>query len=375
MRKALRRVFVASLIPALLLATRSAWAWGNTGHEAVAYVAWNHMDQATRDRIFALLQQVPSVQNAEHTITIPGFAEWSASLPAGLTEDQQHMYIFMRAATWPDSVKHHFFQDSDTPPSDLAKAQANIGFTDRESHGYWHFIDTPVGTAQSGSTLPALPSSCRKNAPQPVASLPDAPGTNAVSEITLLSGALASDEEPALKAYDLIWLEHLVGDVHQPLHATVRFVQGIPDIGGNCVAISVPKPISTHFVPAGGKGRPPAELHAFWDDLPGTGTQMDTQLAATYAAKLPPAPEDQATIADPTTWAQESFDVASRDAYTAPVLVGFGSPKAYIITTAYYNTAYKDAQQRIALAGIRLANLLTEALNPASAAATVSSPQ
>ena len=32
----------------------------------------------------------------------------------------------------------------------------------------------------------------------------------------------ASDE---LKSYDLVWLLHLVGDVHQPLHATTRFNQ------------------------------------------------------------------------------------------------------------------------------------------------------
>ena len=375
MRQSLRSALLAFLAVALLLQTGRAWAWGNTGHEAVAFVAWNHMDQATKDKVFALLQQVPSVQNADQTITIPGFTEWSANLPAGLTDDQQHMYIFMRAATWPDSIKHRFFHDSDTPPANLSEAEANLGFTDRNSHGYWHFIDTPFGTPRSGAKAPALPSSCQKFAPAPVTSLPDAPVANAVAEISLLSTALASDEDPALKAYDLIWLEHLTGDVHQPLHATVRFVQGIPDTGGNCVAISVPKPISTHFVPAGSKERAPSELHAFWDDLPGTGGQMDTKLAADYAATLPAPPDDQASISDPAIWAQESFTMAGQDVYSGPIAVGFGTPKAYVITQTYYTTAYTDAQQRIALAGVRLANMLTQALNPTAASPATSSPQ
>ena len=355
------------VVIAFLLPIGRSWAWGNTGHEAVAAVAWSHLDQTTKDKVFALLQQVPSIQNDDKTITIPGYTEWSANLPAGLSEDGQHMYIFMRAATWPDSIKHHFFHDSDTPPANLTEAEANIGFTDRNSHGYWHFIDTPVGNPQTGSAAPALPNSCQRfGTPTPVTTLPDAPIASIVAEISIMSTALASDEDSALKAYDLVWLEHMVGDIHQPLHATVRFVGGIGDTGGNCVAISVPKPVSAHFVAPGSKERPPSELHAFWDDLPGTGSQMDTKPAADFAAALPSVSDDEAAITDPTIWAQESFAMAGSDVYATPIGSGFGTPKAYVITPAYYAKAYADAQQRIALAGTRLANLLTLALNGSS---------
>lgn len=44
-------------------------------------------------------------------------------------------------------------------------------------------------------------------------------------------GSLASDD---VRSYDLVWLLHLVGDLHQPLHATSRFSNGLDDArGGN----------------------------------------------------------------------------------------------------------------------------------------------
>ncbi len=370
MRKSCCSAFVAVILIVSLSAPRCAWGWGNTGHEAVACIAWQHLSQSTKDKVFALLEVVPSRTSPSGTETIPGFKEWSQNMPAGLTVDQQHMYIFMRAATWPDSIKHKFLHDSDTPPADMAKAESNLGFTDPDSHGYWHFIDTAFGTAATAaSTPPAVPGNCwikksgRQSAPPtPVKSPTHTPIPNAATEITLLSAALASNEDSSLKAYDMIWLEHLVGDIHQPLHASVRFVDGIGDIGANCVAISIPSDLRTDFAGTGPNAKPPAELHAFWDDLPGIGEQMDTQKAADYAATLSAADASQAAISNPATWAKESFEMAVKDAYAVPIGPALGSPKAYVITDAYYSKAATDAKSRIALAGARLANLLTNAL-------------
>jgi hypothetical protein len=160
----------------------------------------------------------------------------------------------------------------------------------------------------------------------------------------------------------MMWLEHLVGDIHQPLHATVRFVDGVDDIGANCVAISIPADLRANFAGTGPNAKPPAELHAFWDDLPGIGEQMDTQKAADYAATLSAADASRAAISNPVTWAKESFEMADKDAYAAPIGRALGSPKAYLITDAYYSKAAADAKTRIALTGARLANLLTNAL-------------
>src|SRR5262249_39587347 len=76
-----------------------------------------------------------------------------------------------------------------------------------------------------------------------------------------------------LKSYDLSWLLHLVGDVHQPLHATTRVSATKPDgdDGGNGVELSSP-----------------ANLHTFWDDVLGSGNTPSTALNAIMT--LPNAP-------------------------------------------------------------------------------------
>ena len=78
----------------------------------------------------------------------------------------------------------------------------NIGFTDRFRHRCWHFID--VAFAQDGTTV-----------------LPPTPVPNAQERVDLFRPVLGGIDED-LKAYDLSWLLHLVGDLHQPLHCTTK---------------------------------------------------------------------------------------------------------------------------------------------------------
>src|SRR5215469_8814134 len=121
----------------------------------------------------------------------------------------------MRAATWPDSIKHVGLHDTDTPPPNTP-VEHPVGFGDKESHGYWHFVDT--GFSSDGSKVPAT-----------------TPTPNAAVQIVELRKDLAGAQDPKLAAYELAWLEHLVGDIHQPLHGTARFVDGASDEGGNLV--------------------------------------------------------------------------------------------------------------------------------------------
>ncbi|MGR6783121.1 S1/P1 nuclease, partial [Aeromonas veronii] len=73
-----------------------------------------------------------------------------------------------------------------------------------------------------------------------------------------------SDANDDTKSYDLVWLVHIVGDVHQPLHSAGRVsasdTEG--DAGGNKVKL---------FCERGG----PDNLHSFWDGLPGTERKPD----------------------------------------------------------------------------------------------------
>ena len=79
----------------------------------------------------------------------------------------------------------------------------------------------------------------------------------------MLTDAIGTDESDDIKSYDVAWLEHLVGDVHQPLHATSRFTKNHPngDAGGNLVLLCA-APCRD-------------ELHAYWDGLLGDGPMIE----------------------------------------------------------------------------------------------------
>jgi len=329
---------------ALLLFPSSVFAWGNTGHEAVAAVAWKLMTPAAKTRAIALIRQVPTLVSPRSK-TVPGFAEWMDDLPSGLSTDSQNLFLFMRAATWPDTIKHVGFTDSDSPPKGVNPTKdGNIGFKDTQSHGYFHFVDAAF--ASDNSQSPATPS------------------PNAATQIAAFRTAIASTEPDLLKAYHMIWLEHLVGDVHQPLHGTTRIFAKGSDLGGNSVRIRMPAAMKQLFEGTLSNSAP-SELHAFWDDLPGEGEPAPAlPQAEAFANGLTAASGNAVNDTNPAHWATESFDMAKSDAYRSPIGDG---PKpttgsSYEMTQAYYDAALKDAKERIALAGARLAKLLNDNL-------------
>ena len=176
---------------------------------------------------------------------------------------------------------------------------------------------------------------------------------NAETQIAAFRDVLKSSNASAeLKSYDLVWLLHIVGDVHQPLHATSRFDkdQSNGDQGGNLVALCA-APCKD-------------ELHAFWDDV--LGTQTDPEAAIKEADRLPAATVNAAAISDEAVWIDESFEAAKKFVYAAPVGVGAGP---FTLDQRYKTAAKKVAEERVALAGARLANLLNADLVLADAAA------
>jgi S1/P1 Nuclease len=328
-----------------LLSPPETWAWGNAGHEAVAYVAWQQMDASVQKRVLELLKLVPTLQNPNNPAKfIPGYKEWVQDLPAGLSQDRQNLYLFMRAATWPDTIKHRWLRDSDTPPANMT-TDDNIGYTDTASHGYWYFVDAAF--ASDKSTLPATPE------------------PNAATQIAALRTAIASNEADLLKSYDLVWLEHIVGDIHQPLHGTTRYFGGKGDLGGNLVKIKLPPAMQTQFKGSLGKSAP-SELDAFWDDLPGEGDPGPVSpVAETFAKMLSPAAKTAVADTDPSHWAAESLTLAKVDGYKMPPLGPGLTPNnasSYAIPQGYFDAAMKDGKDRVALAGARLAKLLNDNL-------------
>jgi hypothetical protein len=296
----------------VLISTAPAYAWNSFGHMEVAAVA---KKEATR-----LLKKNPR------------YKTWTN----GVAANQRDQIAFVKAATWPDEIKSLKGYITDGPNHGntapmTPQASQNVGYKDKFRHKYWHFIDEPFSTDGTPLKQPVPP--------------------NAQDRIALFRKALAdADELDSVRSYDLSWLLHLVGDVHQPLHATSRFNSAEPkgDEGGNDVNISCALSCNSA-----------TELHAFWDGLLGRN-DAPPQNAIKAAGELTAADSQLASKMDEKDWIKESLDLAKSDVYKDPPIGNGDGP--FALTGKYQDDSLSIAKKQIALAGSRLANLLNDAL-------------
>ncbi len=312
------------LLLALVLAATAApsFAWNAFGHMVVADVAWRDLKANAPQllpRIDALLKLNPS------------YAQWVKGVP----ESARQEVAFVQAAHWADDIKgptSGYVSDGDNGGNTGVEpvASRNLGYApaDTAMHKYWHFIDT-------GFSPDATPV-----APTPV--------PNAQERITLFAQVLVGGDADALKSYDLTWLIHLVGDLHQPLHATNRFTADATsgDAGGNFEKVS-----------CAAADNCPRNLHAVWDDI--LGSSLSPTTAIDYAATLPTPTDADAIHAPADAWAAESLAMAESDAYQGIGDITGGQHK---LSGAYLAKAERDAKVRVALAGMRLSWLLQQNL-------------
>ncbi len=197
-------------------------AWWDAGHMQIAYVAYKHLDAPVNEKIDALLRL-----NKD-------YVKWTAGAP---NERAAKLYAFVHAATWADDIKtkeYGYARDDVHGPNALQ----NIGYTDHNQHAYWHYKDISFSPDEI--------------------SIPQAAPVDLVTQLKLMIAALpaSSGASDDVRSYDLVWILHLVGDAHQPLHSVARFTRQIPngDAGGNAELV----------IPATGET---IALHAYWDRL------------------------------------------------------------------------------------------------------------
>jgi hypothetical protein len=315
----MKRQLRAALAGLLLAAAQPAFAWWNGGHEVVAYIAYQKLTPATRARVDSLLKLNPM------------YEEWTRDVE----DSRKPLVAFLMAATWPDCIKSascaagYTSDGGNTPPGNPTDDQ-NIGYSDKLMHQYWHFVDEPYSAG-----APGMP--------------PKTP--NALTEIQKLSAAIATDESDDIKSYDVVWLEHLVGDIHQPLHATSRFTAKHPqgDAGGNLIYFC-DKPCTD-------------ELHAYWDGLLGNGPTAE-QITENAKALLRREAPAGANSIDAQTWVQQSFALAKSAVYAAPISMD-NDPSVKLSPrpdAPYGGEARKVAEAQVLLAGYRLAAVLNRNL-------------
>lgn len=302
----------------------SAWAWNETGHMTVALIAWRRLSDEQRKQIGEILKAHPHYQQL-----------LLAGKPADVDESE---WAFLRAAFWPDLVR-----PAADKPEDVTKYH----------HGNWHYATIPFILPKDKDTYDAT--QIKPNDESLLTAVPQC--------VAKLSRA---DTAAADRAVALCWILHLVGDVHQPLHAVSLFSNDykLGDMGGNSLAVR------NHGVPI--------RLHAFWDDLLGTpNTYMAIdQLALTIMAAPVHDPDKMPEIKKHATlasWHVESHEYAVAFAYLNGHLKS-ANWRAFEnheiqkddipeLPQGYEANARELAGRRIALAGYRLADLLSQALH------------
>jgi hypothetical protein len=304
-----RFLSVLALLIVSVVSPRDVLAWNRAGHMVSGAIAYNELratDPAALRRVVALLRAHPAYQ----TRWLPMIAE------RGMADHD--IMLFMYAARWPDDLR-------DDPQYD---------------HPTWHYINYPV----------LLPGDTTK----PPATMAGEIVTETEHGLSVLRDPQATD---AQKAIALAWIFHLVGDVHQPLHATNLFSSRWPqgDRGGN-----------SFFIRATDTAQP-INLHSFWDGLIiGSDDPRATMNRATAlrAAHPSSARSAQLAILMPETWARdESLVLAKRWAYLDGTLAGGNSREtATVLPGTYAANAQRIAEERVTLAAYRLSALLSKSV-------------
>jgi hypothetical protein len=274
-----------------------AHAWGDEGHEVIGLIAEHYLEPAVRSRVQAML----------------------AGDSSGLTATD-----IAHEATWADK-----YRDSD---------RDSAGMRYRRTRN-WHFVDLEMDG-------PDLNRACFGRARLPPgipASL--GPARDCVVDkieefYAALMSPTAGDEERRLA---LQFLLHLVGDLHQPLHAGDDH-----DQGGNRKTASAP-------------GIAANTLHHHWDtEFVARLGANEAEIAQRLLAQITDAKRAQWSTGTPDAWAMESWAVAKRHAYG--LLPRASAPDYYELSEAYVSEATAVTAEQLSKAGVRLAWLLNRAL-------------
>jgi hypothetical protein len=314
MRKRSLLMGIVSLFAGLASAP-SALAWNATGHMMVAKQAWDEMTPETRAKATTILRQLPH------------YEVLLSHMPKDYTDPDA--FAFMEASTWPDNIR------SNNHPSHA------------EHHGVWHYVDYPMnpehveadpapvehwdGTSDPANLLQALEKNEKELAD------PNTPGDR--------------------RAIALCWVLHLVGDIHQPLHATSLFGKKFPtgDKGGNSFLVKGPQ---------GNTG-----LHSLWDNM--MGISRNPFVVEKLLAELKKDPKvsreamkDRVAVREPAGWAKESYELAAATVYDNAQLAGTTKElltkdsEAPPLPVGYMEKGHEVAGQRIMLGGHRLADVM-----------------
>lgn len=302
----LRRANTALLAGAcavlLCLTARQAWAWGDEGHEVIGLIAEHDLTPAVRARVLELLRADDS----------------------GLVErDMAH------ESTWADK-----YRDSDRD-GDKRRYLATRD---------WHFVDLEIDGLD-------VRSACYGRRPPAARPLPAGVPASAgpaddciIDKIEQFYAELKNAATPqAERRVALQFLLHLVGDLHQPLHASDDHDQG----GNRKLASGATMGLNN--------------LHHDWDvEFVARLGASDTDIAQALIARITAAERARWSRGTPLDWALETYAVSKQHAYG--MLSAPSGGARYELSQAYVDDATQVTAEQLCKAGVRLASMLNRAL-------------
>ncbi len=291
----------------------AAMAWAPEGHEIVADIALNHLTPRAKRQVRAIL----------------------GDRKLGDYE----------VASWPDIIRG-------TQEYEVAYPH----------NGSWHFVDFNV-TEKYDEDFELKP-------PED--------GQDIVTQVKRWQKELAVKKAPPGSRLDALrFLVHFTGDMHQPLHCAYRY----GDMGGNMIPVHSFRGRHYSFGPGTQMDYSPS-IHSVWDDAMVQellGGRRAGTMARQWTEEITPEQVQRWSQGEPLNWAVDSYWKARKEAYRWPegesLPFKWSGPGMDLTSENYIDARLPMAKEQLQKAGVRLARLLNEALDPKYAPPPKPAPQ
>ncbi len=296
------------LLLLLILGSLSSfnYGWNRPGHMvtgAIAYQELKAKDEAALKVVLTLLKK--------HYY----YPEWEKIMNSEyISETDRDLFLFMYATRWADDIRND---------------QA-------ENRGKWHYINHPLKPKSEPKSVQVFP-----------------PDNDNIEKAWVYNVSLLGSGDEQNRTKGVTWIFHLAGDSHQPLHSsafyTTLFQKPGGDLGGNLFFIKAEADKGT------------VNLHSFWDGALTRSEKLGEirNIAIELKNKYPKNSLKGVKELKLAKWIQESLRLAKKDVYLNGNLKTGTKDNGEVVPADYPKKMKEIAEKRIALAGYRLAQVLS----------------
>lgn len=285
-----------TLIALVCLSSTSVQAWNFQGHVIIAEIAYQNLTPAVREKVDALSEKAFQ--------TMPKKTQRIMGSYKGVSQ-------FAQLAIVPDMIRK---QSAQSVWKTMGEAMpSSLNQWDDKKTSKWHYINEvyPVSSDCNFVRKPNL---------------------------KLVTHALYADFKQHPQAASMMFLSHMTGDAHQPMHSVATSMSRYwckSDLGGNKYPLNAPE----------------KNLHHLWDN--GLGLLKNKNdiddLAVSLQQAYPVTEIDLGSPANVDQWLAESYQLAD---------FAYSVKEDAKPNKAYYQKGQEQVKQRLVLAGYRLADAL-----------------